>query len=332
MELIDLQCEIEQKYAKKHVDARIRQEIEQNPDMAVKIRDGAERLRNWIEGTYYDSKMKRLSQLKKLDLERLVHEIFVGIAHFLVPTLYTNAVAQLAGRLGFDDKRDSIVTMGEIVAILCLTDAFDITKDGPQASLKLESRIPLSEECIQYILNTRYLPPMLCEPKELTNNRESGYLTFNDSRILQTGNHHEGNICLDVLNTMNHVALRLDTEFLSTIEEDPNSEFTVEKAQESALKEGKVLSAHEALEIVEQQKQNWQVFKKQSYQFYSLISKCGNRFHLTHKVDKRGRVYAQGYNINTQGTAFKKSCIEFADQEVVNGVPPQYNKQVTLTS
>ena len=136
-ELIDLQLDIEQKYGRKHVDRKVRDAIEQNPDMAVKIRDGAERLQNWLQGDYYDSKMARLAQLKNLDLEALVKELFVGIAQVLVPTLYTSVVAQLAGRLGFDDKRASITTMGEIVAVLCLTDAFDITKDGPMASLKL---------------------------------------------------------------------------------------------------------------------------------------------------------------------------------------------------
>ena len=230
-ELIDLQIDIELKFAHKHVDAKIREEIDQNPDMAVKIREGAERLKNWLEGDYYSSKNARLIQLKKLDLERLVQEIFVGIAQVLVPTLYTSVVAQLAGRMGFDEKRDSIATMGEIIAVLCLTDAFDISKESPQASLTIVSRIPLSEKLVGFILNTRFLPPMLCEPKELHNNRESGYLTFNDSLILGSGNHHEGNICLDVLNRMNQVQLKLDTDFLCKIEEDPNSEFTVRRSK-----------------------------------------------------------------------------------------------------
>lgn len=322
-ELITLQEDIEQKFARKHVDAKVRDAIDQNPDMAVKIREGAERLKNWLEGDYYDSKNRRLAQLKKLDLERLVREIFVGIAQVLVPTLYTSVVAQLAGRLGFDDKRDSITTMGEVVAILCLTDAFDITKDGPQASLKLESRIPLPEELVGFILNTRFLPPMLCEPKELRNNRESGYLTFNDSLILGSGNHHEGNICLDVLNRMNQVKLMLDTDFLCKIEEDPNSEFTIEKIKEAAWERGEDISDHDAAERVEQQRENWKNFKKQSYEFYTLMARCGNRFHLTHKVDKRGRIYAQGYHLNTQGTSFKKAMIEFAAVEFIE-VPKEF--------
>ena len=324
-ELIDLQIDIEERFAHKHVDAKIREEIAQNTDMAVKICEGAERLKNWLEGDYYSSKNARLIQLKKLDLERLVGEIFVGIAQILVPTLYTSVVAQLAGRMGFDDKRDSIATMGEIVAVLCLADAFDISKESPQASLTIVSRIPLSEKLVGFILNTRFLPPMLCEPKELHNNRESGYLTFNDSLILGSGNHHEGNLCLDVLNRMNQVQLKLDTDFLCKIEEDPNSEFTVEKIKEAAWERGEDISDHEAMDRVEQQKENWKNFKQQSYEFYALIAKCGNTFHLTHKVDKRGRIYSQGFHLNTQGTAFKKAMIEFAQEELVE-VPKAFRQ------
>ena len=324
-ELIDLQIDIEQKFAHKHVDAKIREAIESNPDMAVKIRNGAERLQNWLQGDYYNSKMVRLAQLQKLDLEALVKELFVGIAQVLVPTLYTSVVAQLAGRLGFDDKRASITTMGEIVAVLCLTDAFDISKESPQASLTIVSRIPLSEKLVGVILNTQFLPPMLCEPKELHNNRESGYLTFNDSLILGSGNHHGGNLCLDVLNRMNQVQLKLDTDFLCKIEEDPNSEFTVEKIKEAAWERGEDISYYEAMERVEQQKENWKNFKQQSYEFYALIAKCGNTFHLTHKPDKRGRIYAQGYHLNTGGTAFKKACIEFAQEEFIE-VPKAFRQ------
>lgn len=324
-ERIEQQEEIEQTYAVKHVDARIREEMLSNPDMVSKITDGAERLKNWMQGQYHDSKMRRMNQLKQLNMEILVREIFVGIAHILKPELFTSVVAKLAGRLGFDEKLDSITTMSEIIGVLCLTDAFDINKESQQASLKIVSRIPLSEQLLSYIENVQYLPPMLCEPKELRGNRDSGYLTFDDSLILGSGNHHEGNICLDVLNTMNRVPLKLDTEFLCKVEEDPNTAFTLENIYESALDNGEILSEHEAHERLNQQIENWKSFKKQSYEFYALIAKCGNTFHLTHKVDKRGRIYSQGFHLNTQGTSFKKASIEFALEETIV-VPGQFKR------
>ncbi len=44
-----------------------------------------------------------------------------------------------------------------------------------------------------------------------------------------------------------------------------------------------------------------------------------NVFHMTHKYDKRGRTYSQGYHVNYQGNPWNKACIEFADKEVVDG-------------
>ena len=93
---------------------------------------------------------------------------------------------------------------------------------------------------------------------------------------------------------MNKVALSLDTEFLSTVEEEPTFE----------------LDTQDKIDM-------WKTFKAQSYEFYKLMVRCGNEFYLTHKVDKRGRIYSSGYHITTQGTAFKKASIELSKKELV---------------
>jgi DNA-directed RNA polymerase len=43
----------------------------------------------------------------------------------------------------------------------------------------------------------------------------------------------------------------------------------------------------------------------------------GNEFYLTHRYDKRGRCYAQGYHVNPQGNDWNKAVIELAEKEVV---------------
>lgn len=295
---IQRQINIEEQYNRKHIDKRIREEIEANPDMQAKIDQGIQLVTEYMGKDYYESKNARIAQLQGLDLRTLVTEIFVGIAYCQTEELFTSVTAMMAGRLRFSDKLDAIKTIAELLAVLCLTDAFDILKADKSASLMVVSRIPLSADTLRFIENSQYLPPMVCKPLELENNYSSGYLTHNDSLILGTGNHHDGDLCLDVLNKLNQIPLRLDTDFLSTVEEDPTFVAdTPEKAQQ------------------------WENFKRQSYEFYLLIAQYGNRFHLTHKVDKRGRIYACGYHISTQGTAFKKSMVELAKQEVVEGVP-----------
>ena len=297
MRQIVLQEMNEQRYNRKHIDAKIRTAIESHPEMQAKLKHGVELVEKYKVGQYYDSKMKRIAQLENLDVQAIVMDIFVGISYSQKPELFTSVSAQIASRLQLSDRTEAITTVAELMAVLCLTDAFDITKADKSASLMIESKIPLPDNLLQFILNSQYLPPMVCEPLELTHNYSSGYLTHNDSLVLGTGNHHDGDLCLDVLNIMNKVALRLDTDFLCTVEEEPT--FTLDNQEKT---------------------DQWNAFKRQSYEFYKLMVDQGNQFYLTHKVDKRGRIYSMGYHIHTQGTSFKKAQLEFANEEIVLGV------------
>jgi hypothetical protein len=288
----------EERFNRKHIDAKIRAAIEAHPDMQAKLTQGVQLVQAYMAGTYYDSKMARIAQLQNLDIPALVMDIFVGVAYYLRPELFTSVTAQMAARLKFSDRTEAITTVAELMAVLCQTDAFDIMKEDKMASLKVVSRVSLPDVLIDFIENSQFLPPMVCEPLELTHNYSSGYLTHNDSLILGSGNHHDGDLCLDVLNTLGKVALKLDLDFLCKLEETPTFE----------------LDTQDKLD-------GWKKFLQQSYMFYSLMAQQGNRFYLNHKVDKRGRIYAHGYHINTQGTAFKKAMLEFADEELVGGVP-----------
>ena len=293
------QEEIEGKFNRKLIDPKIREAILANPDMVAKIEQGVALVQDYCNQQTYASKMARLAQVAQLDHEQLVEDIFVGIAYYGMPTLLTSACATISSRLGFSDRREAILTVSELIAILADTDAFDLTKENRQASVMVVSRIPLEQELVEFAQNTSYMPPMVCTPLELTGNYSSGYLTYKDSLILGPGNHHEGDICLDALNTMNSVKLKLAVEFLKALDETPKTE--PETAEQRDL---------------------WQVFKAKSRQFYIMVLNLApGGFHLNHKVDKRGRAYAQGYHISTQGSAYKKAMIELANEEVIDGVP-----------
>lgn len=303
----DMQLTNEYYYSRKHIDGYIRTAITENPETEAKVQHGIELLDDWRHRDYYESKDARLQQLRELNLDTLVRTIFVGIAYCQTPELFVSVTAQLATRLEMDDKRDSILTIAEMVAVLCATDAFDITKASAEASLMIESRIPLPVKLMDAIARSLYLPPMVCEPKELTTNFQSPYLTHNDCLILGKQNAHADDICLDVINLQNRIPLKLSVEFLSSVEEEPT--FELDSMEKARL---------------------WRQFKEQSYEVYRLLIRQGNRFWLTHKVDKRGRLYAQGYHITPQGSAFKKAMIELADEEMVEGVPDGYQQTPTI--
>ena len=294
----DMQMANEYTYSRKHIDRYIQSAITGSAELSAKVTHGVQLLKEWFDQEHYASKAKRLQQLHSLDLRALVVSLFVGIAYTRRPELFVAVTSQLASRLNFDDKADSIRTVAEIVAVLCETDAFDIQKESDHASLMIVSRIQLPSKLLDAIDRSLYNPPMVCEPKPVRTNFESPYLTFNDSLILGSGNSHDGDLCLDVINIQNRVTLRLDLDFISTVEEVPNKPIT----------------------NLDQEAQ-WQHFKLESYHLYELLAGQGNEFYLTNKVDKRGRLYAQGYHISSQGTSFKKAMIELADQEVVDGVP-----------
>lgn len=316
----DMQLANEYRFSRKHVDGYIRKEIEANPWLIEKVKQGEALLADYLSKDYYASKNARLSQIQGMDLEEFIKTVFVQIAYCQTPELFTSVTAQLASVLGFSEKREAIQTIAEMVAVLCATDVFDIEKAGMSSSLMVISQIPLSERLLEYIQNTRFLPPMVCEPNTVTNNHESGYLTHNDSLILGKGNHHSGDICLDVINLQNSIPLKLSQEFLLAYKEEPNKPFTLENVKDKALEEGEVLTDAQAKEILQSQIDGWDTFVSESNQMYLLMLQQGNKFYLTNKVDKRGRLYATGYHITSQGSAYKKAMIELAQEELVEGV------------
>ncbi len=292
----DMQLANEHSFSRKHIDGYILDAL-QTGDMQRAISHGVSLLEEWQNQSYYTSKDKRLDQLGDLDLHELVTKIMQGIAYVQKPELFTSVSAQLASRLQFSDKPEAIATMAEMLAVLCETDMFDIIKESRQASLMIESRIPLSQELLQFIDNTTFQLPMVCSPEYVDHNRKSGYLSYNDSLILGSGNHHEGDLCLDVINLQNNIPLKLNIEFLKEQEMLPNFKI-----------------------VTPEQREQWEAFKHASHRIWLLIYNQGNKFYLTNKVDKRGRLYSVGYHIQTQGNQFQKAMIELADEEIVDGI------------
>lgn len=299
----DLQLSNEYLLSRKFIDKAIDLEIRENPAAEAKVEMGVELLTEWLSQSYYQSKEQRLEALRGTDLEPLVRKIFVGLAYCQTPETFVSMTSQLSTRLGWSDRVAAITTVAEMVAVLCNTDAYDITKASREASLLIQSRLPLSERLMRYIRQSKYLPPMVVEPENLKHNFESPYLTYNDCVILKGHNAHSECVSLDVINTRNKVALCLDYDFVSTVEETPS----------------KTPETPEAM-------QQWVQFKKDSLDIYLMLIKQGNRFYIPNKVDKRGRLYCQGYHVNPQGTAYKKASVDLADKQVVTGVPEHFKR------
>lgn len=294
---IEVQVSIEERFSAQHVSKLLREFTEESEAFHRKVLEGVKLLENWMKQSFHTSKQQRLEQLQYMDLEHLVSGIFRATMHAYKPVLFTAAVAMTVEQLGWDDKPAAIQTMAEILAVLCQTDVFDIFKETKVSSLMLVSNAQLGDikKAMEMI---QYMPPMIVEPLEVNHNRDTGYLTLKDSLILGgKANHHEGNICLDVLDIQNKVCLKIDTQFINSFAEVPKKALETKEAEE-----------------------NWFQFKKKSDEMYRLILRTGNKVWLTHRVDVRGRMYAQGYHLNTQGASYKKAMLELATEELVTGI------------
>lgn len=308
---IRIQESIEQNYFKQHVNKAVSEYLEE------KYSDGidqcAEFFKEWLADVKANnqspSKVERVAFLEDFDLRELASKLLVLVAYETKPTLFTSLASKAAGVLGFSDKADSIQTCSELYAVLAHTNAIRIWKEERAASLSVMSNMELSEQIQRYMNNVRFNMPMICEPNELKSNSDSPYLTVKDKLILGKGNLHGGNISLDVLNKLNKIPLSLNTQFLSTVEEEPTKAFETPEQEE-----------------------NWKQFKEVSYELYIKIASGAyeNRFYLPNSVDKRGRIYCRGHHVSSQGTTFKKSSIDFAKKEVVTGIPEFKHKEVDI--
>lgn len=256
-------------------------------------------LDEYLTQEYWDSKNERLSILKQYDTEKIILDVLtqlVLIADDYIPLISACTVKQIKGL----NKIQSAQTVGDILHCIDSTDLilWDITRDNKRT---IKSNMALSDELANRLKLLCVLPPMLVKPRTLRHNKSCGYLTINkDSLILgDKENYHDESISLDVLNTLNSQALCLDLDICYKFQKEFKSEF--DKDTDEYLNQKKT---HEKA--------------KEQFEFFRDKIQ-DHTIHFTHKVDKRGRVYSQGYVFNFQGSSYEKACLQLKVKEFVEG-------------
>ena len=254
-------------------------------------------LREYISQSYWDSKNERLQAINK-DLTKVILNILtqtVLTASDYVPLL------SICSSVSFGlDRYHDIQTCADILWLINQTDLIliDISVDNTRY---IQSNMELPDELVNRLTIMCVLPPMLVKPRTLRHNKSCGYLTINkDSLILgDKENYHDECISLDVLNTLNSQALCLDLDICYKFQKEFKSEF--DKDTDEYLN----------------QRKTYERAKEQFEYFRDVIQ--DKTIHFTHKVDKRGRVYSQGYQFNFQGSSYEKACINLKTKEFVEG-------------
>ena len=293
-----IQATWEDKFSRKEIRKYIRKELDKSDFVKEQIETAIEAVNNHYSDNYmfwYQSKFQRWALLNCMDItiDDLVQEIFITVLQQQRSNIQ-GVIGSLVNLLEYKDPFDSVKLLSEMISVIGkVTEIYDIImpEDSELGSITIQANFELDETIKQYIADTMYLPPMLCKPKRVYKNYDYDYLNTQSSKILGSMNHHDNKIALDVINIMNQTKLSLD-EYVLSFEEQPNKEL-------------------DTLEKIEQ----FNRMAKASRKVYDMLIGHGNQFYNTHKYDKRGRLYSQGYHVHIQSTDFKKALINLAEGE-----------------
>lgn len=161
----------------------------------------------------------------------------------------------------------------------------------------------VSEDIVELLELYQYPLPMIVKPKQIEDNFSTGYHTIKGQVILNGSTYfNDKDLCLDHLNRINSVPLVLDFAVLNSNQG---------KFIKPIRKDG------ENYDDFRKRLKQASVFYNSSVSVMEGIAELSDVFYLTHKYDRRGRCYASGYHINTQGTDYNKAVIQLAHKEEI---------------
>ena len=183
---------------------------------------------------------------------------------------------------------------------MCEMDYLDFDMNTKRFSLIYE----ITEDVQDMLDRYQYPMPMVVKPNEVTNNQETGYETIQGSVILNAGSGYfrDKDVCLDHLNRMNAVPLAFNFEAIQS----PQGKF-----KKPVRKHGENFSDFS------KRFRQAETFYLTSVSVMEGLNNLTDEIYLTHKFDRRGRTYASGYHVNTQGTPFHKAAVQLAKKELV---------------
>lgn len=164
--------------------------------------------------------------------------------------------------------------------------------------VKFEITADVQEELDRY----QFPLPMVVQPSYVRSNKQTGMLTSGGSIILRN-NHHNNDVCLDHINRMNSIKLTINMDTAAMVK---NKWRNHDKQKEGESKDDFI-----------RRKRAFEKYDRTAKDVIAQLIKEGNEFYLTHRYDKRGRIYCQGYHVTYQGAPWNKAVVEFADKEYI---------------
>lgn len=209
------------------------------------------------------------------------------------------------------DELNQAIKIAEVVQIGYNYGLWDLTKDR---YTRLHNKWELSEEIVKQIEEFRFVNPMIVKPLPVNqkgNNKGSGYLTIGSDSLLMGGNYHTKDICTNILDTINDTQYEINIELMKTYRNSWSSMNEPKKA------DGIDKMKDETVDEYNKRIQAFEKFEKLVFKSVAEVYHSGNQCYLTHKYDKRGRLYCVGYQISYQGNSYAKAILNFKNKEVI---------------
>ena len=189
--------------------------------------------------------------------------------------------------------------VADLLLLMCEFDYIDFSETTGNFILVYD----ISEDIQAMLDRYQYPLPMIVAPNPITDNLTTGYHTIPGSVVLNGSSYfYAVDLCLDHLDRMNSVALTLDYSVI---------ESTEGRYIKPTRKE------NESYDDFCKRLKQASVFYDVSLEVMEGITAFSDVMYLTHKYDRRGRCYASGYHINTQGTDYNKAVIQLAKKELL---------------
>lgn len=217
--------------------------------------------------------------------------------------IYLHKQADVETMVGlFTPKYGEPEDVGEMLLAVCDKDLMDYDINTDKFSVVYEVTKNIQDMLDRY----QYPLPMVVPPKKVTENYGTCGYYFNKSSMVLNGSpvFRDEDICLDHINRVNSVALTLNLDVIAS----PEGE-----------KLTPVRKPGELFKKFQKRKKQYEVFYDTSVEVMQGLMALGNEFYLTHKYDRRGRTYACGYHVNSQGTDYNKAVLELAKKEIIQG-------------
>ena len=220
-----------------------------------------------------------------------------------VVQIYLHKQADVPTMVGlFSPKWGEPQDVAEMLKEVVEDDLIDFDMDNMRFVMKYE----ISRDVEELLELYQFPLPMVVRPNKVTNNTMgSGYFD-KKGRIVLNGSDvfNMEDVCLDHINRANSVGLTLNLDVIASAE----GMMILPKRKHG-----------EAFDDFQKRQKQAKVFYESSYEVMQGLLTLGNEFWLTHKYDRRGRTYAVGYHVNSQGTDYNKAVLELSRKEVING-------------